>query len=224
MELRIISIGALSAHDLWTRQGPARTPHATTTLIRSGNKTILVDPGLPPQVLVARLAERSGLTPADITHVFLTCFRPAHRMGLAAFPDADWLIGEQEREVVGRDLIARFEQEEGDEQVRDLLKAEVAILQKCNAAPDKIADQVDLFPSPGFTPGTCGLLLADARVTTVVAGDAVPSIEHLEAGKVLRGCFDVEQAQQSLKEVIEIADQIIPGHDNVCMNPLRGPF
>lgn len=224
MDFRIISIGTLSANDLWPKQGPARTPHATTTLIRSGDRTILVDPALPPQIIVARLAERSGLSPSDITDVFLTSFRPAHRMGLSAFPDAQWLIGEQEREVIGRDLIARFEQEEGDEEIRALLKVEIDLLQKCRAAPDTLADYVDLFPSPGFTPGTCGLLLEHPRSTTIVAGDAVPTIEHLEAGKVLKGCFDLEQAQQSLKEIIEIADQIIPGHDNVCINPLRGPF
>lgn len=224
MDFRIISIGTLSAHDLWPKQGPARTPHATTTLIRSGDKTILVDPSLPPQILLARLAERSGLSPDDITDVFLTSFRPAHRMGLAAFPDARWLISEAEREVVGRDLVARFEQEEGDEEVRDLLKAEIAILQKCQTAPDTLAEHVDLFPSPGYTPGTCGLLLEYPRSTMIIAGDAVPTIEHLEQGKVLKGCFDLEQAQTSLKEIIEIADQVVPGHDNVCVNPLRGPF
>jgi glyoxylase-like metal-dependent hydrolase (beta-lactamase superfamily II) len=224
MDFRIISIGTLSVHDLWKTQGQARSPHATTTLIRSGDRTILVDPALPPQILVARLAERSGLTPDDITDVFLTTFRPAHRMGLAAFPESRWLISEAEREVVGRDLVARFEMEEDDPEVRDLLKAEIAILQKCKTAPDTLAERVSLFPSPGYTPGTCGLLLEFPRHTTLIAGDAVPTIEHLEAGKVLKGCFDLEQAQASLKEIIEIADQIVPGHDNVCMNPLRGPF
>jgi len=224
MDYRVISIGALSVNDLWDKQGPARTAHATTTLIRSGDKRILVDPALPAQVLVPRLAERSGLSPGDITDVFLTSFRPAHRYGLAGFPDARWLISEQEREVVGRELLARFEQEEGDEDVRDLLKQEIAILQKCKAAPDTLADQVDLFPSPGFTPGTCGLLLSHNQSTTVVAGDAVPTIEHLEHARVLKGCFDTKHAQDSLKEVIEVADMIVCGHDNAVVNPLRGPF
>ena len=224
MDYRIISIGALSTNDLWDKQGPARTAHATTTLIRSGDKTILVDPALPPQVLVPRLAERSGLTPQDITDVFLTCFRPAHRYGLAAFDDANWYISEAEREVVGRELLSRYEQEEGDEEVRDLLKQEITVLQKCQAAPDTLADQVDLFPSYGFTPGTCGLLLSLNRSTTVIAGDAAPTIEHIEHGKVLKGSFDIEQAQASLKEILEVADEIVPGHDNAIVNPMRGPF
>ena len=224
MDYRIISIGALSAHDLWEKQGPARTAHATTTLIRSGKKAILVDPALPPQVLVPRLAERSGLSPQDITDVFLTCFRPAHRYGIAGFPDATWYISEEEREVIGRELLARFEKEEGDEDVREILKQEIAVLQKCKAAPDTLADHVDLFPSPGFTPGTCGLLLSHSRSTTVIAGDAAASVEHIEHGRVLKGCFDTEQAQASLKEIIEVADEIVPGHDNAVVNPMRGPF
>ena len=47
MDYRVISIGALSINDLWDKQGPARTAHATTTLIRSGDKRILVDPPCP---------------------------------------------------------------------------------------------------------------------------------------------------------------------------------
>jgi len=88
MDFRVISIGALSVHELWERQGAARTPHATTTLVRSGDRRILVDPGLPPQVIAARLAERAGLEPDDISDVFLTCFRPSHRWGLGPFPRA----------------------------------------------------------------------------------------------------------------------------------------
>lgn len=224
MDYRIISIGALSTNDLWDKQGPARTAHATTTLIRSGEKTILVDPALPQQVLVPRLAERSGLSPEDITDVFLTCFRPAHRYGLAAFADADWHISETEREVVGRELLSRYEQEEGDEEVRDLLKQEIEVLQKCKAAPDTLAEHVDLFPSFGFSPGTCGLLLSHSRSTTVIAGDAAPTTEHIEHGRVLKGAFDIEQAQASLKEILEVADEIVPGHDNAIVNPMRGPF
>ncbi len=224
MDYRIISIGSLSVNELWEKQGPARTAHATTTLIRSGKACIIVDPALPAQVLVPRLAERSGLSPSDITDVFLTNFRPAHRYGLSGFPNANWWIGEQEREVVGQQLLARFEQEEGDEEVRELLRQEIAILQKCKAAPDSLADHVDLFPSPGYTPGTCGLLLSQHRTTTVIAGDAVPTIEHLEHGRMLKGCFDVEQAQTSFQEIIEVADMIVCGHDNVVVNPMRGPF
>lgn len=220
MNFRIISIGALSVHELWSKQGAARTPHATTTLIESGAQRILVDPGLPGQVIAARLSERAGLTPEDITHVFLTCFRPECRRGLAALGEAKWLIAEAEREHVGRALVEQFQREEDDE-TKQTLQQEIALLKRCSAAPDKVADHVDLFPLYGFTPGTCGLLLSFPRMTTLVAGPAVATVEHLEQGRVLRGAYDVNAAQQSLLEAVEIADQIVPGYDNAVMNPGR---
>jgi glyoxylase-like metal-dependent hydrolase (beta-lactamase superfamily II) len=223
MDYRIISIGALSKHELWQHQGDPRTPHATTTLIRSEKRVILVDPGLPPQVIAARLEERSGLKPAAVTDVFLTNFRPAHRWGLPAFMNARWLIGERERETIGPALIQQFQQEKEDEAKR-LLEQDIAVLKRCDPAPDKLARGVDLFPLPGFTPGTCGLLLSHTNSTTLIAGDAVATAEHLEQGRVLRGAYDPEQAKESFLEAIEIADVIVCGHDNLVINPTKRRF
>ncbi|MEM1026477.1 MAG: MBL fold metallo-hydrolase [Planctomycetota bacterium] len=223
IDFRVISIGALSQHDLWQGAAASATPrtgHATTTLVRSGDRAILVDPALPSQALVPRLNERCGLRPEDITTVFLTNFRPAHRMGLEVFEQAEWLIFENERERVGRQLLARFEQEE-DNQVRRLLEYEIGLLKKTSAAPDKLAEGVDLFPLPGYTPGTCGLLLSLSGETVLIAGDAVATVEHLEGSQVLRAAFDVTQAMDSLVEAIEIADVIVCGHDNVVLNRAR---
>lgn len=220
MDFRIISIGALSVHELWERQGESRSPHATTTLIEAGGRRIVVDPGLPPQVIAARLSERAGLAPEDVSDVFLTCFRPAHRAGLSAFPNARWLVAEAERESTGVALVQAFESE-SDEAAREALRGEIALLRRFAAAEDRIAEAVDLFPLPGFTAGTCGLLLSEPTRTTLIAGDAVATREHLERGRVLRGAADVEQARESLREAIEIADVVVPGHDNVVLNPTR---
>ncbi len=226
MDFRIISIGALSGHELWGEKSATRTAHATTTLIRSNGRVILVDPGLPPDVIAARLKERTGLNAADVTDVFLTNFRPAHRWGLAAFSNARWMISEMEREVVGTRLIGRLRdaETEGADDMVKLITEDIAILQRCEVPPDRIVDQVDLFPLPGFTPGNCGLLLLQTNSTTLVAGDAVPTVEHVEQGQVMRGGFDLDQARESFMEAIEIADVIIPGHDNLLLNPTRRPM
>ncbi|QDU33980.1 Metallo-beta-lactamase superfamily protein [Poriferisphaera corsica] len=223
MDYRIISIGTLSTHELWDHPTPPRTAHATTTLIRSGDRTILVDPGLPPQIITARLSERTGLTPDDITDVFLTNFRPSHRMGLSAFEQAKWFISERERETIGPALIEQYQNTE-DEDVQQLLQYEVSLLKKCDAAPDTLAPQVDLFPCPGFTPGTCGLLLLETNTTTLIAGDAVATAEHFEQGRILRGANDIELAQESFIEAVEIADVIVPGHDNLIINKSKNRF
>src|SRR5881628_2218672 len=96
----IISIGTLSRNRLWNEQVAVRTPHATTTRIRTGKRHILVDPGLPAQALGARLFERTGLRPEQIDTVFLTNFRPAHRGGLALFNEADVFMHENEQQWV----------------------------------------------------------------------------------------------------------------------------
>jgi glyoxylase-like metal-dependent hydrolase (beta-lactamase superfamily II) len=223
MQYRTISIGALSAHELWTQQGPARTPHATTTLIQTDQRNILVDPALPERAITARLQERAGLEPSSITDVFLTTFRPAHRMGLAAFSNARWLIGEAERESIGRHLVEQYDQV-GDEENSETIKQEIALLKRCEAAPQTLVEGVDIFPSPGFTPGTCGLILSFQQTTVVIAGDAVATYEHLRQGRVLKGAWDAEQARESFKEIIEIADVIVPGHDELLLNPTKRYF
>ena len=220
MDYRIISIGSLSQHELWGETASQRTAHATTTLVRSEKQVIVVDPGLPPQVVAARLKDRSGLSPEAVTMVFLTNFRPAHRWGISAFDQADWFISENEREQVGRHLIELFQRAPDDESKR-MIEADIQILHRCQNAPDKLAKQVDLFPLPGFTPGNCGLLLLESGTSTLVAGDAVPTGEHLEQGRVLRGAWNVETAKTSLAEAVEIADLIIPGHDNLQLNRTR---
>ena len=213
----VISIGTLSRNLLWKESAPVRTPHATTTLIRAPKKTILVDPGLPGQILAARLFERTGLMPDAIDTIFLTNARPAHRGGLTAFPNAKVLVHEVERERVLVELALHLD--DADDEDRPAIENEIKLIQSLRPAPDTLAPQVDLFPLFGYTAGTCGVLVSGATQTILLAGDAVASVDHLLAGQVLPGCFNLGQAKESLTEVYEIADVIVPGHDNLLINP-----
>ena len=170
-----------------------------------------------------RLRERSGLEPGDITDVFLSSFRPEGRRGLPLFDQARWLISEREREAVGVGLVEAFQEAEaaGDRDLATTVREEIGVLQRCEAAPDSLADGIDLFPLPGVTPGLTGLIVAMPQWTLLLTSDAVPTIEHLEAGQVLTACADIESAQESLREVVEIADLIVPGRDGLVPNPLR---
>jgi len=236
MDTRVISIGALSANPLWNERQPVRTGHSTTTLVRAGDAVILVDPGLPAPALKARLGERANLEPNDITHVFLTSFSPECRRALEMFDRAEWLLSEGERETVGVPMahslqrlaqtaedVANAGEELDDDQktMLDIVRRDVAILARCHAAPDSLAPGVDLFPLPGVTQGMCGLLLSEPTRTTLICGDAVPTQDHLDQGKVLPTCWDREKAQESFKEAIEIADTLVLGRDNAVINPTR---
>ena len=216
----VISIGTLSRNRLWNETDRVRSPHATTSLIRTPKKNILVDPGLPPPALAARLHERTGLRPEQIDTVFLTNFRPAHRFGLPLFlPHAKVFIHEREQQAMSQYLHGLIDQAPPEDEDRGMLVNELKLLDSLTIAPDKLADQVDLFPLFGYTPGTCGLLVAAPTSTTMIAGDAVATQDHFLAGQVLPDTADVEAAQESMREVYEIADLIVPGHDNLFVNP-----
>ena len=219
IRLDIISIGTLSRNRLWNESAAVRTPHATTTLVRVGKKNLLIDPGLPPAALGARLFERTGLAPDAIDTVFLTNFRPAHRGGLALFTRARVLIHEAERQAARRQLEQLADEAHPEDVDPRLVAGELERLDSIQAAEDELADGVDLFPLPGYTPGTCGLIVAAPTTTTLIAGDAVPSLDHFLAGQVLPDCYDIAAARESMSEVYEIADLVVPGHDNVFMNP-----
>jgi glyoxylase-like metal-dependent hydrolase (beta-lactamase superfamily II) len=220
-ELRvdIVSIGTLSRNRLWNEAAAVRTAHATTSLIRAGKRNILVDPGLPGQILAARLNERTGMKPDEIDTIFLTNLRPAHRGGVGAFPSAKILAHETEiahARALFKEFLARTDEEDLEENV---VEAERAFLEKVEPAEDTLAREVDLFPLFGYTPGTCGVLVSMPTVTVLIAGDAVPTQDHFLAGQVLPDSADLQAAQESMIEVYEIADLIVPGHDNVFLNP-----
>jgi len=238
-EVRVISIGAMSAHPLRGERPGARTGHATTTLVTAGDARILVDPGLPAQALVARLEERSGLRPAQITHVFLTSFHPEARRGLEAFDRAEWLIAERERETVGVPIAeslrrlgetalaadaAGEEMHEDQQTMLRVLERDAAILHRCRPAPDSLAPGVDLFPLPGVTPGLTGLLVPRPMGDVLICGDAIPTIEHLEQAKAPQHAADVALARESFREAVEIADLLVLGRDNMVVNPTKRPF
>jgi glyoxylase-like metal-dependent hydrolase (beta-lactamase superfamily II) len=215
----IISIGTLSRNRLWGEGEAVRTPHATTTLIRAGKRLILVDPGLPPPALAARLFERTGLRPEAINTVFLTNFRPAHRGGLALFSRARTLMHELELDAARRHLEQLHSEAPPEDLDRAWLASELRILDTITPATDQLAEHVDLFPLFGYTPGTSGLLISLPTATAIIAGDAVPTQDHFLAGQVLPDAFDIKAAQESLREIYEIADIIVPGHDCLFLNP-----
>jgi glyoxylase-like metal-dependent hydrolase (beta-lactamase superfamily II) len=215
----VVSIGTLSRNRLWNETQSVRTAHATTTLIRADKRHILVDPGLPGPALGARLFERTGLSPDQIDTIFLTNYRPSHRMGLALFTHAKVMIHEIEQQSARQ----RIEQLLAEAPPEDIdyrhLQQELDLLERLTPAEDVLADNVDLFPLFGYTPGNSGLLVSLPTTTVLIAGDAVATQDHFLAGQVLPDAQDIQAAQESLQEVYEIADVIVPGHDNLFVNP-----
>lgn len=222
VEYRVVSVGALSHHRLWGEAAPVRTAHATTTLVSEANRLILVDPSLPGPALAARFNERTGRQLSDVTDVFCTTLRPVHRRSIGALGEAAWWVAEGELETYRehlknlRDTAGRLSRDE----VADV-EGELKLLDRFRPAPERFGQQTGLFPLAGPSPGSAGLLLTPPAATIVIAGDAALTREHVERGQVWAGCADAEAAVASLGDVLELADVIIPGHDNLILSARR---
>ncbi|MCY2925217.1 MAG: MBL fold metallo-hydrolase [Planctomycetota bacterium] len=220
VDFRVISLGTLSRNRLWGEGTAVRTAHATTTLVTAGKRRILVDPGLPGQILAARYNERTGGRLEDVTDVFCTTLRPAHRRGLEAMPHAKWWCGETELESYAQHLEALAESAgrlAGED--AGAIGEERKLIGRFLGAPEKFDEMVGLYPLAGPSVGSAGLLLTPPARTILIAGDAALTIEHVERGQAWEGCADAEAAMESLQDMLEVADLIVCGHDNVMLAP-----
>ncbi|MHC4089781.1 MAG: MBL fold metallo-hydrolase [Planctomycetota bacterium] len=218
--LDVVSIGTLSRNVFWNEKATVRPAHATTTLIREGTQTILVDPSLPAELLAHRLDERAGLKPAQIDLVFLTNFRPVHRRSLELFDRATWMLAEEERTAVINHLKSALQDLGGSGPDQPAPPAEIqqelTLVERTVVPPDRLTPTVHLFPAPGPSIGAAGLLL-EALKTVVIAGDAVLTRDHFEHGRVFDRSADPGKARESFADILEVAEIIIPGHDNLIV-------
>ena len=216
VEYSVISIGTLAVNRVWGESRPMRTSHATTTLVSDGKRRILVDPSLPGPALAARFFERTGQPLEHVTDVFCTSLRPVHRRSVEAFPNARWWCAEAELDSYGRHLAALRESADRLESADlALVDADLALLERFKPAPDKFSEQISLYPLPGPSDGAAGLLLTPPTATIIIAGDAALTRGHVEHGQVWEGATDAQAAMDSLAELLDLADVIVPGHDNV---------
>jgi len=216
----VISIGTLSHNRLWGERAAVRTAHATTTLVRTEDRLILVDPSLPARALAARFGERTGLSIDAVTDVFCTTLRPVHRRSIEALGKARWWTHAQELEGYRRHLEQLLDTAgrlSGEDEA--LAQVDLKLLEKFRPAPEKFGEQVHLYPAAGASVGSAGLLLTPPTATVVIAGDAAITREHILRGQVWEGCHDTQAALASLADMLELADQIVPGHDNVVFCP-----
>jgi len=220
VEYRVISIGALSHNRLWGERSAVRTAHATTTLVTDGKRLILVDPSLPARALAARFEERTGKQISAVSDVFCTTLRPVHRRSIEAFDTAEWWTGERElatyREHL-EGLAASTKRLDGEQAAA--VQADLALVRRIRPAPENFTDQVQVCPLTGASPGSAGLLLTPPTMTIIIVGDAALTREHIERGQVWQGCADTAAALESLRDMLELADLIVPGHDNITHAP-----
>ena len=222
VEYSVISIGTLSRNRLWGESVAIRTAHATTTAVWDEHRLILVDPSLPAAALGAVFNERTGKTLSAVTDVFCTTLRPVHRRSIRALTHANWWVHEAELESYRdklKDLLDAAERAESEDV--DALDEDLKLLDRFRPAPEQFGEGITVYPLAGATAGSAGLLLTPSTTTVVIAGDAAVTAEHILRGQVWDGCDDIEQAIRTMQDFLELADVIVPGHDNATLVPGR---
>lgn len=192
----IVNIGSLSVNKYWGETERMREPSATCTLVETGDARMLVDPSPFPGGLESRLFAATGLRPSAVDLVYMTHFHGDHRFGLALFEGVPWLMASSAREELraskdGGALGGRVEDAEG-----------------------RLPDGVDLFPSPGHTPGHCSLALNIEWGRLVIAGDAVMTPEFWLHDDGFHNTWDFDAVRDTIGRIRAEADFVVPGHGN----------
>jgi glyoxylase-like metal-dependent hydrolase (beta-lactamase superfamily II) len=203
----ILTIGHLSMNKFWGEKERKRSALCTSTLIRSPEGLVLVDPPMPPDRMAALLADQAGVTPDDVKHVFLTHFHGDHRYGLEALERAAWWMGAPEIEHVKK--------QEGE------LGLDRALFARVLPAGAELLPGVKVLHTPGHTPGTSSLLFEWRGWCVAVTGDAVMTEAHFRAREGHHNSVDAAQASESVGKLAAEADIVIPGHGGAFITALK---
>lgn len=179
------------------------------TLIQVEDGYILFDVGGPVtrDMLVKGLRDR-GLSPNDITKIFLSHLHSDHCLNIDLFPfstevfvsKAEWNYADRPHE---KDIYIPWLIKE------QLSKYRLSVIE----GRGDLAPGVKYFPAPGHTPGCYAIKLAlpdGSRVT--LAGDALKMPTEALRGRADM-CFDTQESSATtIAEILSDSDLIIPGH------------
>jgi glyoxylase-like metal-dependent hydrolase (beta-lactamase superfamily II) len=192
----IITIGNLSRNRYWgeSDERAHRPAICTCTLITGDGFRLLVDPSLPEaERMAAELDRRAGLQLADIDTVFITHEHGDHHFGLRHFPQARWLAAPA---------------------VAEKLNAGGQYEKPVEAAASPLFGAIDLIPTPGHTLSHHSLRFDCEGRSVVVAADAAMTRDFWREKQGYFNSADFALAAHSIERLAEMADIVIPGHDN----------
>lgn len=206
----VLTIGHLSRNRYWGESDDRsyREPLCTSTLIRTAEVSVVVDPGLPTEEMARILDRRAGMVPDAVDIVFLTHFHGDHRTGLAAFPGAVWYMPPAEIEHSRRQLAAGSP----DHEVLDLVRP---------AGPELIPS-ITVVATPGHSAGHASLLFESGGLRIAVAGDAAMTRDFFRHRDYYFNTVDPVAAVTSIETIARVADVVVPGHDNAFLNRRAG--
>lgn len=192
----ILTIGNISRNRYWGERDEQayRSAICTCTLITGQGFRLLVDPSLQEEErMAAELDRRAGCKLADIDAVFLTHEHGDHHFGLKHFPEARWLAAPPVAELLNRS--GQYEKQ---------IEAE--------AGP--LYGVIEVLPTPGHCLSHHSLRFDCDGLSVVIAADAAMTRDFWNDRRGYFNSADFALAARSIEELAQIADVVVPGHDN----------
>jgi glyoxylase-like metal-dependent hydrolase (beta-lactamase superfamily II) len=192
----IITIGNISRNRYWGERDDTayRSAICTCTLVQGDDFYLLVDPSLKEaDAMAAELFRRTGKQLGDVDHIFITHAHGDHHYGLKHFPHARWLAAPP---------------------VAELLNQSGHYIKAVAPATNPLLGEIEIIHTPGHTLHHYSLRFACAGQRVVIAADAAVTRDYWNDRQGYFNSEDFAAATASMNSLAQIADVIVPGHDN----------
>ena len=189
----VLVAGYLSYDKYHPEQGQ-RAAESTATLIQVAGRTIVVDPGQEDEPLLNGLLA-AGVKPLDVDLAIITHTHGDHYKSLRVLPNAAPVAS-------GPEVNAWRGRGSPD---KELLGRMVPIA-------SSIAPGVRLLLTPGHTPGSATVLVAQAGQVVAIVGDAVDSLDFFVRREPSHNTLDAAAERRNFELLAAIANVIVPGH------------
>ena len=192
----IVTIGNISRNRYWGEGDDrgVRPAICTCTLITGESFRLLVDPSLKDEEQMrAELDRRTGCRIEDIDAVFLTHEHGDHHFGLKHFPKAKWLAAPP---------------------VAALLNASGQYERAIAPDAGPLFGTIDVLPTPGHCLSHHSLRFDCEGRSVAIAADAAMNRDFWNDRRGYFNSADFALATQSIDALAQIADIVVPGHDN----------
>jgi glyoxylase-like metal-dependent hydrolase (beta-lactamase superfamily II) len=230
-----------AAYEAYGRPDGPMTMDYYFWVLRTDERTVLVDTGFRPEVGIRRgrtptcapeeALHRLGVDPAAVDVVVLTHFHYDHIGNVDLFPGARLVVSRREldfwRGPLGRQPVPAAPVEAAE--VDAVLAAQRA--GRLTAVPDEPIDLpgIELVELTGHTPGQLAVRVATSTGSVVLASDAAHSYEEYEQDMPFHVFSDLEGMYRSFETLRTWAGTpgtvVVPGHDPDTMRrfPPAGP-
>jgi glyoxylase-like metal-dependent hydrolase (beta-lactamase superfamily II) len=189
----VLAAGYLSYDKYHPDQGQ-RAATSTATLIQVAGRAIVVDPGMDDARLLAGLAA-AGVSPESVDAVFVTHTHGDHYRSVHLLPNASILVSGPEQNAW-----------------RSRGSPDKELLARLVPTVTGIAPGVRMLLTPGHTPGSASLLVAQAGQLVAIVGDAVDTFDFFARREPSHNAVDPGAERRNFRLFAAVADVIVPGH------------